>query len=93
MKYKILFTEEFEKRALNFLKKHREIKERYFKTLMLLEENPFHPSLRLHKLKGQLTDLYSVSINISYRITIDFIIEENSIIPINIGSHDDVYHG
>ena len=93
MKYKILFTGEFEKRALNFLKKHREIKERYFKTLMLLEENPFHPSLRLHKLKGQLTDLYSVSINISYRITIDFIIEENSIIPINIGSHDDVYHG
>lgn len=91
MSYRIIYTESFEKRALRFLKKHSEMQERYFKTLSLLEANPFHPSLRLHKLKGELADFYSVSINISYRITIDFIIDENSIIPVNIGTHDDVY--
>ena len=59
--------------------------------LKLIEINVFHPSLRLHKLKGKLSDLYSVLINISYRICIDFIIEEDTIIPIDIGKHEDVY--
>ena len=57
--------------------------------LELLALNPLHPSLRLHKLKGRLSDLYSVSINISYRITIEFLIEGKAIVPVNIGSHND----
>ena len=56
-----------------------------------MEINPGHPSLRIHKLKGILSELYSVLINISYRITIDFIIQNDVIIPIDIGSHDNVY--
>jgi len=59
--------------------------------LKLIEINLSHPSLHLHKLEGKLSDLYSVSINISYRICIDFIVEENTIIPIDIGKHDNVY--
>jgi len=59
--------------------------------LKLLELNPFHSALKLHKLKGKFSDVYSVSVNISYRITIEFLIEEDKIIPINIGSHDEVY--
>lgn len=58
---------------------------------MLLEIDPFHPSLRLHRLKGPLKDLHSVSINIQYRITMEFTIEEKSIVPIDVGSHDAVY--
>jgi len=47
--------------------------------------------LRLHKLEGKLRIYYSVSITMEYRIVIDFIIKENEIIPIDIGSHDEVY--
>jgi len=61
------------------------------KTLKLLKVNPFHTYLRLHRLKGRLSSLYSVSINISYRICIDFIIEEDKIILIDIGKHDQAY--
>lgn len=50
-----------------------------------------HPSLRLHKLTGKLSGLSSVSINMSYRITLELIIQDNDIILINIGSHDEVY--
>ena len=89
--YKILYTESYIKRARKFIKTHREIVKQYEKTLELLELNPFHPSLRLHKLKGRLSDLYSVSINMSYRISIDFIIEDNEIIPVDIGTHEDIY--
>ena len=61
------------------------------KTLKLIELNTYHPSLRLHKLQGKLAELYSVSINISYRISLDFLIEDNKIIPVDTGSHDDIY--
>jgi len=42
-------------------------------------------------LKGKQGDIYSVSINDSYRIAIDFIIEKNTIIPVDLGSHSEVY--
>ena len=88
---KIIYTETYIKRAKKFIKKHPGLINQYAKTLKLLELNPFHPSLRLHELKGKLLNVYSVSINIAYRISIDFIIKEDKIIPINIGKHDDIY--
>ena len=59
--------------------------------LQLLELNPHHPSLRLHKLKGRLKDLCSVSVTLAYRITLSFAIVEGAIVLIDIGSHDEVY--
>jgi mRNA-degrading endonuclease YafQ of YafQ-DinJ toxin-antitoxin module len=91
MTYKLIFTEQYEKRIRKFIKKHPELLSQYEKTIRLLEVNPHHPSLRLHKLSGKLLDLHSVSINISYRITLELIITEKEIIPIEIGTHDEVY--
>ena len=88
---KLFFTEGYEKRSAKFLKQHPELKNQYIKTLKLLSLNPAHPSLRLHKLKGKLSLLHSVSINMSYRITIHFIIKNDVIIPIDVGKHDEVY--
>lgn len=89
--FKLVFTDSYNKRAKKFLKKHKDLIKQYEKVLTLLEINPHHPSLRLHKLEGKLLGLHSISINISYRITIEFIIEDDIIIPINIGTHEDVY--
>lgn len=87
----ILYTDSYNKRARKFLKKHPELLGQYEKTLKLLEINPHHPSLRLHKLQGRLSDLHSLSINISYRISIFFIIEDDQIVPVDIGTHEEVY--
>lgn len=87
----IIYTDSYIKRAVKFFKKHPELISQYEKTLKLLEANPNHPSLRLHKLRGKLSELYSISINISYRISIDFLIDDDKIIPVDIGTHDDVY--
>ncbi len=65
--------------------------DRYIKTMKILEVNPHHPSLRLHKLKGNMGEYHSISINLEYRVIIDFIIRDNEIIPIDIGTHDEVY--
>ena len=91
MKYRILYTAGYNRRAEKFLKRHPDLLTQYEKTLKLLELNPYHPSLRLHRLKGSLKELHSVSINISYRISLEFLIEEGKIIPVNVGSHDEVY--
>ena len=88
----IIYTDSYVKRAAKFIKKHPELLSQYEKTLKLLELNPYHPSLRLHKLRGKLSKLHSVSINISYRISIYFLVEDDKIIPVAIGSHDDVYY-
>lgn len=91
MSYRLLFTEQYVKRAARFLKRHPDLEKQYLKTLQLLELNPHHPSLRLHSLSGKLQNLHSVSINLSYRITLELLIQDEHIIPVNIGSHDAVY--
>jgi len=89
--YTLVFTEQYNRRALRFIKRHPDLKSQYLKTLQLLELNPSHPSLRLHALKGKLKPLQSVSINMSYRITLELLVTEKDIILVNIGSHEDVY--
>ena len=91
MPYKLIFPHSYIRRAKAFIKKHPDLLSQYEKTLLLLEQNPSHPSLRLHPLKGKLKGLHSISINISYRITLELVISEQTISLINVGSHEEVY--
>ena len=91
MTYQLISTEQYVKRAVRFLKRHPALEKQYLKTLQLLELNPHHPSLRLHALSGRLQGLHSVSINLSYRITLELLIQNEEIILINVGDHDVVY--
>ncbi len=88
---KILYTETYIRRARKFVKRHPELIGQYQKTLQLLESNPSHPSLRLHKLSGKLSSLYAVSINVTYRISLEFLIQDDTIVPVDVGTHDEVY--
>ena len=63
----------------------------YEKTLQILELNPLHPSLRLHRLSGKLNSLHSVSINRQNRILLHFVIKDDLIIPVDVGSYNEVY--
>ncbi len=89
--FEIHYTKRYLQREKLFIKKHPEVVPQYEKTITLLGANPYHPSLRLHKLKGPLQAFHSVSINRSYRITIEFIIQDKLIIPVMVGSHDQAY--
>jgi len=91
MPYTLIYPDSYIKRARKFLRKHTDIHRQYEKALKLLELDPYHPSLRTHKLEGRLQGLHSVSINMSYRIVLDIEIHNEDIILINIGNHDQVY--
>lgn len=91
MSYRIIYTESYLKRAARFVKKHTDLISQYEKTLKILEVNPHHPSLRLHSLQGKLKNLHSVSINIYFRITLEFYFSDQEIVLVNIGHHKEVY--
>lgn len=91
MAFRLIFTETYNRSALRWLKRHPDLKPQYLKTLKLLEANPFHPSLRLHALSGRLQGLHSVSINLSYRITLELLVHGEDVILVNVGNHDQVY--
>jgi len=57
------------------------VKERLFK------ENPMHPSIRLHPLKGKLRGLWSISVSAGHRIIFERQ-ENGDILFIAIGKHD-----
>ena len=77
------------------IRKNPQLRPLIAKTLKKLEDNHFNPSLRTHKLTGDLSDIWSCSIDYQYRILFEFIkdpqTEENTILLLNIGSHDEVY--
>jgi len=89
--FRLVFTERYQRVEARFLKRHPELIRQYAKTLQLLEANPHHPALRLHPLKGRLAGLHSASINLSCRIALELLIQEERIIPVNVGDHDAVY--
>lgn len=91
MAYEIRLSEIYQKRLRKFIQSHKDMAVRYEKTIRILEENPHHPSLRLHKLRGTMSDYYAVSINIEYRIILDFMIVYEVIVLLDIGTHDEVY--
>lgn len=58
---------------------------------ILLKQNPLHPSLRLHGLKGKLSGLFSISLTLNYRIIFKRK-DGGEIIFITIGKHDIYEH-
>jgi mRNA-degrading endonuclease YafQ of YafQ-DinJ toxin-antitoxin module len=77
------------------LRKHPELDVTIEQTLQLLLDDPFHPSLETHKLKGKLAGAWACRAGYDLRIVFDFCAGdrpgENDVLLINMGSHDEVY--
>lgn len=59
------------------------------KQLKLFKENPQHPSLRTHKLKGELKNIWSISVERNFRMV--YFVEDGNAVFFKIGTHDEVY--
>jgi mRNA-degrading endonuclease YafQ of YafQ-DinJ toxin-antitoxin module len=62
-----------------------EIKEKAKKIILLFRKDPFHPSLRLHRLSGKLKQYWSISIDLKYRII--FRMDDGTAIFFSVGTH------
>jgi len=72
----------------SFKKLPLKIKKDFDQRIKVFFNNPFASSLHTHKLKGNLADYYAFYLKDGYRVLFDFI-GENTIVLVNIGSHDD----
>ena len=76
------------RRTASFLKDYRslppEIQKRIDKQIVLLIENPKHPSLRMKKLKG--TNIWELRITKGYRMTLKYV--EDFLELRRVGTHD-----
>jgi mRNA-degrading endonuclease YafQ of YafQ-DinJ toxin-antitoxin module len=87
----LVFTRTFERAERRFLGKHPDLVERYKNVLRLLELEPDHPRLKLHALAGRVTGRYAVSITHGYSIVLTFSEDDDEVVLLAIGSHDEVY--
>lgn len=79
----IHYNETFEKQ---FRTLSKIIQKKAVKAETLFRTNPFHPSLRLYKLEGKLKGLWSISLDMKYRIIFKPL-EDGMILFISIGVH------
>ena len=72
-----------------------DLRERIERTLRQLVEDPFHPSLRSHKLRGPLSGAWACSVSYDVRVLFEFAQNpesgEEEILLLTIGSHEEVY--
>jgi len=86
---KIEFSSSYRKVFKKLISKNPDLVFLVFNKLLVLAENRNHPSLKLHKLKGSLKDFHAISVENNIRIIIE--LKEDSILLINVGTHDEVY--
>lgn len=91
MSWALETTPAFDRRARKFLKRHRDLRDRFEETVTRLQRDPFDPKLSLHGLSGQLEGLYAVRLNYRYRVVLTLLVEESRVLLLDIGSHDAVY--
>ena len=91
----LVWSPTFVRAFKRLVKKNPELRPQIEQVLQQIAEDSFQPSLRSHKLKGDLSGRWSCSIDYSNRILFKFIInpdsEEEEILLLTLGSHDDVY--
>jgi len=80
-----------------FRLRHSDLNDRLDRVLIQLQEDMYHPSLRAHKLQGDLRYLWACSVTHEYRLLFELIANldsednEEDIHLIATGSHDEIY--
>ena len=92
---RVVWNSRFRRAFKRWIKKNPELENKVTTVLKLLAEDAFTPSLKSHKLTGNLSNLWSCSVTYDCRIIFIFSQDEDSgeslIILVDIGSHDEVY--
>ncbi len=86
----VSFSSSFRRAFKKRIKGKIELENRFWAKVELFTKDPFNPSLRTHKLSGNLKDLWSFSIEYDERVLFYFT-DNNKAVFVDIGNHDEVY--
>lgn len=88
--YKLVWDDSFLRKLRRLTKNNPEIESIFRAKIEILELEPYHPSLKTHKLQGRLKSYLSCSLNYTYRLVFK-LLDDSMIQLIDIGTHDEVY--
>ncbi len=93
MKRTLIKTTAFIRSAKKMIRRDRLLAQAIQDTLELLSEDAFHPSLKTHKLKGNLSSAWACSVEYDLRVVFEFVQYEGTeaILLEAVGTHDEVY--
>ena len=95
MNRKFVLTSRFKRSLRKFIKGNKRLQEQIEVTLEQMEIDLFAPNLATHRLKGEFEGLRACSCGYDCRIIFslekDVETEQEIVVLLNIGSHDDVY--
>lgn len=91
----LVWTPAFSRAFKRLIRQNPQLRPSIEATLEQLLKDPFHPTLKTHKLKGDLQGRWSCSIDYNNRIVFEFVTNSNfgteEILLLALGSHDEVY--
>jgi mRNA-degrading endonuclease YafQ of YafQ-DinJ toxin-antitoxin module len=86
----IAFSSSFERAYKKKFNANKELEDKFWEKIEKFKYNPFDPTLKTHKLSGELKDLFSFSVQYDVRV-IFYFTHDNKAVFTNIGTHDEVY--
>ena len=91
----LVWSAAFKRSFQRTVAKRPELRARIERALRQLADDPFHPSLRSHKLKGQLAGVWACAVDYNNRILFEFVDDPPSTVQaihlLTMGTHDEVY--
>jgi addiction module RelE/StbE family toxin len=91
----LVWTSAFSRTFKRLIRQSPQLRPQIEQVLEQLLVDPFHPTLKTHKLKGNLEGTWACSIDYGNRIIFKFEINSDSgeeeILLLTLGSHDQVY--
>jgi addiction module RelE/StbE family toxin len=87
----IAFSSTFNRSFKKKIKGRKEIEDLFWEAAALFIQDPFHSSLKTHKLSGKLKDLWSFSVEYDLRVIFYFEDNNSKAVFVYIGSHDEAY--
>jgi mRNA-degrading endonuclease YafQ of YafQ-DinJ toxin-antitoxin module len=85
---RLKFSPGFQKKLAAIHRRDKKLSLKIQKQLKIFLADPRHPSLRLHKLKGELKNVWSVSVDRGFRL---LFIDDAEYYFFDLGEHDEIY--
>ena len=91
----LVWSSRFVRAFSRVVRRQPELRTKIERPLRQLAEEPFHPSLHSHKLKGELAGVWACTVDYDNRILFEFVQGSESgaeeICLLTMGTHDEVY--
>ena len=91
----LVWSTSFVRAYKRIVRRDPELRDRVVHALEQLTQDPFHPTLHTHKLKGELAGAWACTVDYDNRILFEFAQSpesgEEKILLLTVGTHDEVY--